>query len=85
MAGQSPSGLLAGLGRLLRAMDFSGGDIQFSKLSEFNFPRLPLRGMYIASHFYNYYEEAFVEKVNRLVADMALWGCNDLSFNYPSH
>ncbi|MCF7863770.1 MAG: discoidin domain-containing protein, partial [Kiritimatiellales bacterium] len=85
VAGQSPSGLLAGLGRLLRGMRFSDEGVRFPCISGRDFPRMPLRGMYIATHFHNYYEEASADEINSLVTDMALWGANDLAFNYPSH
>ena len=83
IAGQSTSGLFAGVGRLLRLMRFSDDALLLPRVTESDYPRLPTRGMYLATHFHNYYEEASEKEIAALLADLALWGTNDLLFNYP--
>ena len=48
-------------------------------------PRLPVRGMYFATHFHNFYHDAPVEEVERYVEELALWGCNALSVWFDMH
>lgn len=40
--------------------------------------RCSLRGMYFASHFYNFYHVAPIEEVYEIIDDLALRGCNAL-------
>ena len=39
-------------------------------------PKMPVRGMYLATHFQNYYQVAPIEEVTRYVEDLSLWGVN---------
>jgi len=41
-------------------------------------PEKPIRGIYFATHFYNYYHTAPVEQIERYVEELALWGFNTL-------
>lgn len=61
-------GLLYGLGKLLREPAWRGTSV----------PRLPVRGIYFASHFHNWYHDAPLAEVERYVEDLALWGVNSL-------
>ena len=69
----------AALGRFFMSgsFDFGGGFVP---------PELPIehemkssvRGMYLASHFYNFWHAAPMEEVTPFIEDLALWGCNTL-------
>jgi hypothetical protein len=37
---------------------------------------MPVRGIYLATHFHNYYQAAPIEDVTRYVEDLSLWGVN---------
>ncbi len=43
-------------------------------------PAVYNRGVYVATHFNNWYEAAPLERVERYIEDMALWGCDRLTF-----
>ena len=40
-------------------------------------PKMPVRGMYLATHFHNYYQVAPVAEVTRYIEDLSLWGVNN--------
>ena len=42
-----------------------------------------MRGIYLATHFNNYYEAAALEELERYVEDLSLWGFNLLALSYP--
>ena len=71
--------IYAALGRFFisGSFDFRGGFVP---------PTLPIeheqkssvRGMHLASHFYNFWHVAPMEDVMPFIEDLALWGCNTL-------
>ncbi len=71
-------GLLYGVGRLLRLLDTRDGRTLLPQVSETTSPACPERGVYLATHFNNWYECAPLEDVERYVEDLALWGINTL-------
>ena len=48
-------------------------------------PKKPVRGIYFATHFHNYYHEAPIEEVKQYVEDLSLWGVNTVSVWYDMH
>lgn len=48
-------------------------------------PKNSLRGMYFATHFDNFYHKAPIEKIYRVVEDLAFRGCNALLVWYDMH
>ena len=42
-----------------------------------------MRGIYLATHFNNFYEAASPEELERYVEDLSLWGFNLLALAYP--
>ncbi len=48
-------------------------------------PAKPLRGMYFATHFHNFYHEAPLEEVYEVIDDLALRGCNSLLVWFDMH
>ncbi|MFM7180560.1 MAG: hypothetical protein ACKO2G_03730 [Verrucomicrobiales bacterium] len=75
VAGQSDSGVVAGVGRLMREMRFSDGKIQVPTLQISETPQMPNRGMYLWARKY-YLNEP--DKVDRYIEEFALWGGNAL-------
>jgi len=76
----------AGLGAWLRACSFDGeGGCEIAK-HEFAFtPERPVRGLYFASHFHNFYHIAPVDKVLEQIEDSALRGGNAIAVWYDMH
>jgi hypothetical protein len=77
VAGQSDSGVVAGVGRLMREMRFQPGRIEVPALSISESPQMPNRGMYLWARKY-YFNEP--DKVDRYIEEFALWGGNALCF-----
>ena len=85
VAGHNELGVLYGLGKLLRTSRYSeGGFVPGSWRGE-SIPEKPVRGIYFATHFHNFYHDAPVEKIQRYVEDLALWGLNALHVWYDMH
>jgi hypothetical protein len=75
LTGGDERGLLYGLGKLLRDPAWRGTSV----------PRLPVRGIYFATHFHNWYHDAPIAEVERYVEDLALWGINSLQVWFDMH
>lgn len=78
--------LHAAVGRLLleSSFDGAGGFIPCNKSIDFTSAK-PLRGMYFATHFYNFYHVAPIEEVFCVIEDLALRGCNSLLVWFDMH
>ncbi len=78
--------LHAAVGRFLFASRFDGhgGFTPLTEAVDFT-PARPLRGMYFATHFYNFYHNAPIEEVYTVIEDLALRGCNALLVWYDMH
>lgn len=85
LVGQSPSGVVAGIGKLLRLSRYADGALEVPALTLTENPRLPVRGMYFATHFYNFYHVAPLEEVDRVIEELALWGGNHLVVWFDMH
>jgi hypothetical protein len=48
-------------------------------------PDKPVRGMYFATHFHNFYHDAPTEKIEEYVEELALWGINVLLVWFDMH
>jgi hypothetical protein len=87
ITGHDERGLLYGVGKYLRGCTFgvNGNGFRHTPWTGVSVPKRPVRGIYFASHFHNFYHDAPVEKVQRYVEDLALWGCNALSVWFDMH
>jgi len=83
--GQAPSGVVAGIGRLLRLTRYADGELTIPGAAITDTPQLPVRGIYFATHFGNFYHVAPLEEVDRVIEDLALWGGNSLSVWFDMH
>ena len=77
IAGQSNSGVVAGLGRLMREMRFEQGKVVVPTLQISETPQMPNRGMYLWARKY-YFNQP--DQVDRYIEEFALWGGNALCF-----
>ncbi len=91
IAGNDERGLFYGVGRFLRGCDLGGlsphreSGLTYAGWQGTSVPRMPVRGMYFATHFHNFYHDAPVEQIERYVEELALWGCNALSVWFDMH
>ncbi|MCX7002125.1 MAG: hypothetical protein NTV22_02485, partial [bacterium] len=85
IAGNDPRGVVYGVGKLLRLARFDKGTFEPGAWRGTSVPEKPVRGMYFASHFHNFYHDAPIEKVERYVEELALWGCNTLAVWFDMH
>lgn len=75
-------GLLYGVGKFLRSSEYGGGFVP-GRWRGRSAPECPVRGMYFAVHFNNFYEAAPVAEVERYLEDLTLWGLNAIAFHFP--
>ena len=83
IVGNDEGGLLYGVGKLLRSSRYDQGGFTPGAWRGTSVPVCPVRGVYIATHFSNFYEAASEEEVQRYVEDLALWGVNTLVLHFP--
>ncbi len=77
VAGQSASGVVAGVGRLMREMRYLNGKIELPSLNIAETPQMPNRGMYLWARKY-YFNQP--DQVDRYIEEFALWGGNAICF-----
>lgn len=75
IVGNDERGVIYGVGKFLRDPAWRGTSV----------PKLPVRGIYFATHFHNFYHDAPIELVQRYVEDLALWGINSLTVWFDMH
>lgn len=86
LSGGRESNLFAALGRFMTESEFDGrGGFIPPHCSLHHAYKIQLRGIYFATHFYNYYHEAPLDKIYAIIADMALRGCNSLLVWFDMH
>ena len=85
IAGGDERGILYGVGKFLRTSRFADGDFTPGAWRGTSVPQTPVRGIYFATHFHNWYHDAPVDEVERYVEELALWGCNALSVWFDMH
>lgn len=85
VVGRTPGGVVAGVGRLLRLMRYGEGRLEIPEADLADSPDLPVRGIYFATHFGNFYHVAPLEEVDRVIEDLALWGLNELIVWFDMH
>lgn len=78
-------GLLYGLGKFLRSSRFDRGGFTPGAWRGTSVPEKPLRGIYLATHYHNFYHDAPLDEVLQYVEDLGLWGYNTLAVWYDMH
>jgi len=79
------AGMFAGAGYFLFNSGLSGGRLIPACKPTESYPALKVRGMYLATHFHNFYHEAPLPEVLRYVEELALWGFNTLNVWFDMH
>ncbi|MHB1357774.1 MAG: beta-N-acetylhexosaminidase family protein [Anaerolineae bacterium] len=85
VTGGTPRGLLYGVGRLLREANYAPDCFTPGAWRGSSSPVMPVRGIYFATHFHNWYHDAPVEEIVRYVEELALWGYNIISVWFDQH
>ena len=85
IVGNDERGLLYGVGKFLRTSRYDQGGFTAGLWRGGSVPQKPIRGIYFATHFHNFYHDAPVEEVQRYVEDLGLWGYNAIAFWYDMH
>ena len=85
VAGHDERGILYGLGKFLRISRYDRGGFTPGAWRGTSVPQKPLRGIYFATHFNNYYHAAPTSEIERYVEDLSLWGYNALVVWYDMH
>ena len=83
--GNDNRGLLYGVGKFLRSNTYQQGSFTLGSWRGTSVPDKPLRGIYFATHFFNFYHVAPVEQIQRYVEDLALWGYNAVDVWFDMH
>lgn len=85
VSGNGMPGLMAGVGKLLRTARLESGVFEPGKWRGVSVPKMPVRGIYFATHFFNWYHVAPIDEVRKYVEELALWGCNTLDVWFDMH
>ena len=85
ITGNDDRGLLYGVGKFLRTSKYNKYGIVPGKWRGVSVPEKPIRGIYFATHFYNYYQNAPLEEIESYIEDLALWGINNIMMWFDMH
>ncbi len=85
IVGNDERGVIYGVGKFIRTSHYAQGGFTPSAWRGTSVPKRPVRGIYFASHFFNFYHAAPVAAVQRYVEELALWGCNTLAVWFDMH
>lgn len=83
--GDDSRGLLYGAGKFLRSNTYHQGSFTLGSWRGTSVPEEPVRGIYFATHFFNYYHAAPIEDIERYVEDLGLWGYNSIFVWFDMH
>ena len=83
--GNDTRGLFYGVGKFLRTSRYDRGGFEAGAWRGTSIPDKPVRGIYFATHFHNFYHDAPIDEVQRYVEDVGLWGLNTLIVWYDMH
>ncbi len=85
IAAADARGLFYGMGKFMRRSRRDEAAFVACPWRGTSVPRLSMRGIYFATHFHNFYQEAPVDKVTAYIADLALLGFNALNVWFDMH
>ena len=81
--GGDERGVLYGVGKFLRTSRYDRDGFTPGLWRGTSAPGCPVRAVYLATHFGNFYESAPTEEVTRYIQDLGLWGYNTIFIAYP--
>jgi hypothetical protein len=82
--GNDARGLLYGVGKFLHSSRYDQGGFTAGHWRGTSVPEGSLRGIYLATHFMNFYEAAPAQEVQSYVEDLGLWGLNAVFVHFPT-
>lgn len=85
ITGADERGILYGVGKFLRTSRFLDGSFEPGTWRGVSVPEKEIRGIYFATHFFNYYHVAPVAEIEKYVEDLSLWGYNSLMVWFDMH
>lgn len=85
ITGNDERGLLYAIGKFLRTSAYTAKGFKPGAWRGKSIPEKETRGIYWATHFYNYYQNAPVEELKRYIEDLGLWGYNNVKVWYDMH
>jgi hypothetical protein len=85
IAGNDERGVLYGVGKFLRTSRYESDGFVPGTWRGTSVPEKPVRGIYFATHFYNFYHAAPIQEVQRYLEEVALWGYNSLMVWFDMH
>jgi hypothetical protein len=74
--GNDNRGILYGVGKFLHTSVYGKDGFTPTAWRGASVPKMPVRGMYFATHFQNFYHVAPIEDVQQYLEDVSLWGTN---------
>lgn len=83
ITGGDERGVLYGVGKFLRTSHYTSSGFFPGRWRGSSAPECPVRAVYLATHFGNFYESAPIEQVTRYIQDLGLWGYNTILIAYP--
>jgi len=84
IVGNDARGVLYGAGKFLRSSRYDQGGLTPSAWRGTSQPKCPVRAIYMATHFMNYYEAAPIEELHHYIQDLGLWGYNTILIHFPT-
>jgi len=79
------NGILYGLGKFLHASILTDSGVTPGAWQGLSVPEKPLRNIYFATHFHNFYHTAPIEKVICYIEELSLWGYNNIEVWFDMH
>ena len=76
ITGNDARGLLYGVGKFLHTSAYGSQGFTPGSWRGTSVPKMPVRGIYLATHFHNWYQVAPIEEVQQYIEDLSLWGTN---------
>lgn len=84
IVGNDERGVLYGVGKFLRGSRYGAAGFIPGAWRGTSQPKCPVRAVYLATHFNNFYEAAPLDELRRYVQDLSLWGYNTVLVHYPT-
>lgn len=81
ISSSSVIGVLHGAGYFMRGCFWDDGCFEPCTFRGIKIPECPIRSIYLAHHFRNYYHAADTARLGQYLEDMALWGINGIHLN----
>ncbi len=83
--GGDDHGVMYGLGKVLHTAYISPRGFELGECTGSSAPEKRIRGIYLATHFHNFYNDAPIETVAAYIEELALWGYNALQVWFDMH